>query len=218
MPVRSNCPSRLLSFVRARSPSYTWMVTAGWLSLYVLNVCRSKTKRQQELYRKSHPQAAQQSCTQYPDYLPYKVSSVSAASFFGGLASSALEKAGMNDRVRSAHVVDATERDDIFPGINRVAGQLSLKGEAPLSRIEHHIHDEVRRLTSSFLAGTVVLRGMRVVMIPPAVSIPRLRGATSSSSRSWTFSDVSPFRMAAYRSAAAISLLASSCEHKRSRL
>jgi len=51
--------------------------------------------------------------------------------------------------------------------------------------------------TSCFLAGMVVFLGMRVVMMPPAVSIPMLRGATSSSSRSDTFSWVSPLRMAA---------------------
>ncbi|KAF9810870.1 hypothetical protein SFRURICE_005296, partial [Spodoptera frugiperda] len=39
MPVKSKRPSKLLSFVMARSPSYTWMVTAGWLSEYVVNVC-----------------------------------------------------------------------------------------------------------------------------------------------------------------------------------
>merc|ERR1719365_512108 len=33
MPVRSNLPRLWLSFVIARSPSYTWIVTAGWLSL-----------------------------------------------------------------------------------------------------------------------------------------------------------------------------------------
>ena len=35
-------------------------------------------------------------------------------------------------------------------------------------------------------------------MTPPAVSIPRDRGVTSSRSRSWTFSDLSPERMAAW--------------------
>ena len=45
----------------------------------------------------------------------------------------------------------------------------------------------------------VVFLWMRVVMIPPAVSIPMLSGATSSRSRSDTFSDVSPLRMAACR-------------------
>mmetsp|Transcript_77918 Transcript_77918/g.154776 ORF Transcript_77918/g.154776 Transcript_77918/m.154776 type:complete len:352 (-) Transcript_77918:618-1673(-) len=39
MPVRLNSPSLLLSLVRERSPSKTWMVTAGWLSEYVENVC-----------------------------------------------------------------------------------------------------------------------------------------------------------------------------------
>ncbi|KAF0763770.1 putative secreted protein [Aphis craccivora] len=38
IPVRSNVPSRLLSFVKALSPSNTWMVTAGWLSAYVVKV------------------------------------------------------------------------------------------------------------------------------------------------------------------------------------
>lgn len=33
MPVRSNLPSRWLSLVIALSPSYTWMVKAGWMSL-----------------------------------------------------------------------------------------------------------------------------------------------------------------------------------------
>merc|ERR1719378_536172 len=39
MPDRLNSPSLLLSFVRERSPSKTWMVTAGWLSEYVEKVC-----------------------------------------------------------------------------------------------------------------------------------------------------------------------------------
>ena len=47
------------------------------------------------------------------------------------------------------------------------------------------------------LVGMVVLRLMREVMTPPAVSMPRDSGATSSSSRSWTSSDLSPCRMAA---------------------
>ena len=51
--------------------------------------------------------------------------------------------------------------------------------------------------TCSFLVGMVVLRGMSTVITPPAVSRPRDSGMTSSSSRSCTFSWVSPFRMAA---------------------
>ena len=47
------------------------------------------------------------------------------------------------------------------------------------------------------LVGMVVLRLMREVMTPPAVSIPRDSGATSSSSRSCTSSDLSPDKMAA---------------------
>ncbi|KAK3921344.1 Chorismate synthase [Frankliniella fusca] len=35
----SNLPRRLLSLVRGRSPSYTWMSTFGWLSAYVLKTC-----------------------------------------------------------------------------------------------------------------------------------------------------------------------------------
>nr|CAI5855419.1 unnamed protein product [Callosobruchus analis] len=38
MPVRSKVPRRLLSLVSALSPSYTWIVTAGWLSEYVVKV------------------------------------------------------------------------------------------------------------------------------------------------------------------------------------
>ena len=38
-------------------------------------------------------------------------------------------------------------------------------------------------------------------MTPPAVSIPRDRGVTSSRSRSWTASDLSPCRMAAWTAA-----------------
>ena len=52
-------------------------------------------------------------------------------------------------------------------------------------------------VTCSFLVGMVVLRGMSVVMTPPAVSMPSDSGATSSSSRSCTFALVSPPRMAA---------------------
>mmetsp|Transcript_8158 Transcript_8158/g.14700 ORF Transcript_8158/g.14700 Transcript_8158/m.14700 type:complete len:240 (+) Transcript_8158:790-1509(+) len=47
----------------------------------------------------------------------------------------------------------------------------------------------------------VVFRGMSTVMTPPAVSRPRDRGVTSSNSRSCTFSEVSPDRMAAWTAA-----------------
>eukprot|EP00123_Amoebidium_parasiticum_P000991 comp11954_c0_seq1/m.6632 comp11954_c0_seq1/g.6632 ORF comp11954_c0_seq1/g.6632 comp11954_c0_seq1/m.6632 type:complete len:148 (+) comp11954_c0_seq1:869-1312(+) len=92
MPVSSNLPRRLLSLVMARSPSYTWISTPGWLSAYVVKVCVC-------------------------------------------------------------------------------------------------------------LVGTVVLRLMRGVITPPAVSIPRDRGATSSSRRSDTASCLSPERMAAWTAA-----------------
>ena len=39
MPESSNVPSRWLSRVIARSPSYTWMVTPVWLSEYVEKTC-----------------------------------------------------------------------------------------------------------------------------------------------------------------------------------
>ncbi len=39
---------------------------------------------------------------------------------------------------------------------------------------------------------------INTVMTPPAVSMPRERGVTSSSKRSWTFSDLSPAKMAAW--------------------
>uniref|UniRef100_A0A6B0UC56 Putative secreted protein n=1 Tax=Ixodes ricinus TaxID=34613 RepID=A0A6B0UC56_IXORI len=39
MPLRLKVPSRWLSLVMARSPSNTCIVTAGWLSAYVVNVC-----------------------------------------------------------------------------------------------------------------------------------------------------------------------------------
>ena len=42
---------------------------------------------------------------------------------------------------------------------------------------------------------------MGAVIPPPAVSIPRKRGATSRRSRSWVFSEVSPLRMAAWTAA-----------------
>ena len=54
---------------------------------------------------------------------------------------------------------------------------------------------------SDFLVGTVVLRLMRAVKTPPAVSIPIDSGATSRRSRSCVFSDVSPVRMAAWTAA-----------------
>merc|ERR1711963_42623 len=38
IPVRLNCPKRWLCWVIGRSPSNTWIVTAGWLSAYVVNV------------------------------------------------------------------------------------------------------------------------------------------------------------------------------------
>ncbi|ETV65926.1 hypothetical protein H257_17475 [Aphanomyces astaci] len=39
IPVNSNLPRMWLSLVIVRSPSYTWIDTAGWLSWYVENVC-----------------------------------------------------------------------------------------------------------------------------------------------------------------------------------
>uniref|UniRef100_A0A2M4C6E2 Putative secreted protein n=1 Tax=Anopheles marajoara TaxID=58244 RepID=A0A2M4C6E2_9DIPT len=39
MPVRSNLPSRWLSLVIGRSPSYTWIVTVCWLSEAVEKIC-----------------------------------------------------------------------------------------------------------------------------------------------------------------------------------
>ena len=53
--------------------------------------------------------------------------------------------------------------------------------------------------SSSFLSESEVVdvRGMSLVMTPPAVSIPVERGATSRRRRSWVFSDVSPVRIAA---------------------
>lgn len=63
-------------------------------------------------------------------------------------------------------------------------------------------------LTCSFLAGTVVFLGIRGVITPPAVSMPRLRGATSSSSSSCTFSPPAPVRMAACRTHELVSLQA----------
>mmetsp|Transcript_21795 Transcript_21795/g.40044 ORF Transcript_21795/g.40044 Transcript_21795/m.40044 type:complete len:230 (+) Transcript_21795:606-1295(+) len=39
MPVSSNFPRRWLSLVMVRSPSKTWMRTAGWLSWWVEKVC-----------------------------------------------------------------------------------------------------------------------------------------------------------------------------------
>ena len=54
---------------------------------------------------------------------------------------------------------------------------------------------------SDFMVGTVVLRLMREVMIPPAVSIPREIEATSRKRRSRVFSEVSPERMAAWTAA-----------------
>jgi len=38
IPSKLNCPSKLLSFVKGRSPSNTLMVTAGWLSTFVVKV------------------------------------------------------------------------------------------------------------------------------------------------------------------------------------
>ena len=52
----------------------------------------------------------------------------------------------------------------------------------------------------SFL-GMVELRFRRVVMTPPAVSIPRERGMTSRRRRSWTSWLLSPLKMAAWTAA-----------------
>jgi len=48
-----------------------------------------------------------------------------------------------------------------------------------------------------FLVGMVVFLGIKVVMTPPAVSIPRESGATSSNKRSLTYSEVEPVKIAA---------------------
>jgi hypothetical protein len=51
---------------------------------------------------------------------------------------------------------------------------------------------------SDFLVGMVVLRGMSLVIMPPAVSIPRESGATSRSRISLVvLLEVSPDRIAA---------------------
>lgn len=42
IPESSNLPSRLFCVVRARSPSYTWIRTPGWLSEYVEKTCEGK--------------------------------------------------------------------------------------------------------------------------------------------------------------------------------
>ncbi len=56
--------------------------------------------------------------------------------------------------------------------------------------------------TSDFLVGMVVLRGMSLVIMPPAVSMPSDRGATSSSRISLVDLElVSPLRMAAWTAA-----------------
>ncbi|RNA39293.1 hypothetical protein BpHYR1_005078 [Brachionus plicatilis] len=47
----------------------------------------------------------------------------------------------------------------------------------------------------------VVLRLIKAVMTPPAVSMPSDSGATSSNSKSCTASDLSPVRMAAWTAA-----------------
>ena len=52
-------------------------------------------------------------------------------------------------------------------------------------------------LTCSFFVGMVVFLGMRVVMTPPAVSIPMDNGATSSSNRSCTLESPWPVKIAA---------------------
>merc|ERR1712107_292100 len=51
------------------------------------------------------------------------------------------------------------------------------------------------------LVGMVVFLLIKLVITPPAVSMPRERGATSSSKRSPTVSLSSPLRMAAWTAA-----------------
>mmetsp|Transcript_17424 Transcript_17424/g.48570 ORF Transcript_17424/g.48570 Transcript_17424/m.48570 type:complete len:269 (-) Transcript_17424:897-1703(-) len=53
------------------------------------------------------------------------------------------------------------------------------------------------------LAGTTVLRGTRTSITPPVVSMPRVRGVTSSSKRSIVFLSRSPDKTPAYRCVAA---------------
>jgi len=52
-----------------------------------------------------------------------------------------------------------------------------------------------------FLVGMVVLRAIKTAISPPAVSIPRDRGATSRSKRESVFSEVTPVKMAAWTAA-----------------
>jgi len=52
-----------------------------------------------------------------------------------------------------------------------------------------------------FFVGMVVFLGMRTVITPPAVSIPRDNGVTSSKSKSFTLLSPSPVRIAAYTAA-----------------
>ena len=52
-----------------------------------------------------------------------------------------------------------------------------------------------------FLAGIVLLRGMSLVITPPAVSIPSERGATSSNKMSLVASLSTPVRMDAWTAA-----------------
>lgn len=52
-----------------------------------------------------------------------------------------------------------------------------------------------------FLVGIVVFLGMRTVITPPAVSIPKERGATSRSKSEDTLASPSPVKIAAYTAA-----------------
>jgi hypothetical protein len=45
MPESSNLPRRLLSLVKDRSPSKTWIRTVGWLSAAVEKLCRLSARR-----------------------------------------------------------------------------------------------------------------------------------------------------------------------------
>ncbi|KAG8126575.1 hypothetical protein E2320_021724, partial [Naja naja] len=79
----------------------------------------------------------------------------------------------------------------------KLAQQVVVLGHGSLTLIHLYQHTTLVVKVWVCLVGIVVLRLIKAVITPPAVSIPRESGATSSSRRSCTFSDLSPIRIAA---------------------
>ena len=95
-----------------------------------------------------------------------------------------------------------TTRDGRNSGEFKFTEQVVVLGVSTFALVD--LNEDTRLVVekiSDFFVGTVVLRLIRAIITPPAVSMPNDRGATSRRSRSCVFSEVSPERMAAWTAA-----------------